>query len=219
MMNINIAVIGGGDSAEYEISVLSQDTVLKNLPSKYEAYKVLLKNGSWWVEIDNKRISIDLNDFSFEHNQVKVKFDFAFIVIHGTPGEDGLLQGYLDLVGVPYNTPDQMASTLTFNKWACNNLLRSLGFNCAKSVLIRGTQDKRSNEIVDALGLPIFVKPNDGGSSFGVSKVKDLSEIEGAIKTAFEHGDEVIIEESLNGVEVTCGVITDDSGFMYNIST
>lgn len=209
MEKLNIAVIGGGDSAEFEISVLSQGTVLENLPAEYNSYKVMLVDGNWWVEQDSDRFEIDLNDFSFTEEKAKTKFDFAFIVIHGTPGEDGLLQGYLDLMKVPYNTPDQMASTLTFNKWACNHLLRSLGYNCAKSILIRNREDADQKNIVDTLGLPVFVKPNDGGSSFGVSKVKVEGDLKSAIDEAFSHGAEVIIEESLEGIEVTCGVITN----------
>lgn len=214
-MKLNIAVIGGGDSAEIEISVLSQKTVLSNLPeSKYNLYKVMLVANRWWVEIDGEKINIDLNDFSFQLGGKKIKFDFAFVVIHGTPGEDGLLQGYLDLVKVPYNTPDQMSSTLTFNKWACNHLLRSIGFYCAKSWLLRDDNSVPYQEIIKKLGLPLFVKPNDGGSSFGVSKVKKEEDLGVAIQEAFKHGDEVIIEETLNGLEVTCGVITNKGQVM-----
>ncbi len=210
-MKFNIAVIGGGDSAEIEISLLSQQTVIDNLDvSKYNVYKVMLVDKKWTVEIGQDKLPVDLNDFSFTYKGRYTKFDFAFIVIHGTPGEDGIIQGYFDLKGIPYNTPGHMTSTMTFNKWACNHVLRSIGFNCAKSVLVRKGVSLDAEGIVKTLGLPLFVKPNDGGSSFGVTKVKEAEQIMTAIDTAFEHGSEVIIEECLSGTEVTCGVITRD---------
>lgn len=210
-MKPNIAVIGGGDSAEIEISLLSQQTVLDHLNAdKYNIFKVIVKDQYWYVDYEGEKLDVDRDDFSFTVSGSKVKFDFAFIVIHGTPGEDGLMQGYFELIGVPYNTPGHMASTITFNKWACNHLLRSLGLNCAKSVLVSNTENVDVESILGQLELPLFVKPNDGGSSFGVSKVKEKGGVEAAIAEAFRHGSEVIIEETLVGTEVTCGVVRID---------
>lgn len=204
----NVAVIGGGDSSEIVVSKKSRATIIANLDArKYMIYPVLITNEKWVVEFSGKEYAIDKNDFSFTIEGKKVVFDFAYITIHGTPGEDGKLQGYFDLLGIAYNTPSQLASTLTFNKWACNTLLKQLGFNCAASVLLRDIGNTNVSDVLDQLGLPCFVKPNDGGSSFGTSKVNDPSALFPAIENAFAHGEEVIIESMLNGTEVTCGIV------------
>ena len=206
-----VAVIGGGDSSEIVVSKKSRATIIANLDArKYMVYPVLIEGNKWVVELNSKEYPIDKNDFSAQVEDKKVVFDFAYITIHGTPGEDGKLQGYFDLLNIPYNTPSQLASTITFNKWACNTLLKQLGYNCAKSVILRKEDEVDVATILDALGLPCFVKPNDGGSSFGASKVKDPSAVIPAIEKAFEHGKEVIAESMLKGTEVTCGIVRLD---------
>jgi D-alanine-D-alanine ligase len=128
-------------------------------------------------------------------------------MVHGTPGEDGYLQGYFDLLNIPYSSPGHFECTLTFNKWACNHLLRSLGYNCAKSVLLKKSGALNTDQIQSELGYPVFVKPNDGGSSYGVSKVSKVDDLKKAVEHAFEHGSEVIIESELKGREITNGVL------------
>ena len=132
-------------------------------------------------------------------------FDFAYITIHGTPGEDGRLQGYFDLIGMPYSSCSQLVSALTFNKFVCNNYLRSFGINVSDSIRLFKGQTVTEEEAVSRLGLPVFVKPNDGGSSFGVTKVKEASQLQPAIAKAFAEGDEVMLESFISGTEVTCG--------------
>ncbi len=203
-----IAVIGGGDSAEIVISKKSRATIVAHLDSaKYEVYPVLMAGNEWVVEKDEKKYPIDKNDFSTSIEGKKITFDYAYITIHGTPGEDGKLQGYFDLLGIPYSTPSQLVSAITFNKWTCNTLLKQLGIHCADSVLLRKNDTIDITRILDIVKLPCFVKPNDGGSSFGASKVKTPDTLLNAIKLAFEHGKEVIIESMLTGTEVTCGIV------------
>lgn len=205
----NIAVIGGGDSAEIVISKKSRATIVSHISkSEYNVFPVMIVGESWTADIDGSTYAVDRSDFSITKDGIKIKFDFAYITIHGTPGEDGKLQGYFDLLGIPYNTPNQLTSALTFNKWTCNTLLKQLGVNCATSYLLRSPKEGLAIEqILDVVGLPCFVKPNDGGSSFGASKVDSPSELLGAIEKAFEYGDEVIVEEMLSGTEVTCGIV------------
>lgn len=208
-MKRKVAVICGGYSHEKEISMKSVETVMKYIDrALYEPYKIFMEE-EWKVECEGSYIAIDKNDFSFLLKGEKIVFDIAFIVIHGTPGEDGKLQGYFDMLGIPYTTPSQNVSALTFNKWACNNILRTQSVRCAKSVLLKNKSIADEDFIVKELGLPCFVKPNDGGSSFGVSKVGKKEELAQAIEKAFDHGTEVVIEEFLKGTEVTNGVYKD----------
>lgn len=203
---IKLAAIGGGYSSEKEISLKSVQTILNNLdPKKYDCYKVIIDRSGWYCEHQHKVYEIDKNDFSIP--ELDVKFDFAFIMIHGTPGEDGKLQSYLDMVNIPYSTCDHLMTTLTFNKWACNNFVSRFGINCAKSELVRSTAEFDPEQIIANLGLPVFVKPNDGGSSFGVTKVKQTSELPKAIEKARSEGTDVIIESFLEGREITIGAM------------
>ncbi len=203
---LNVALVYGGYSHEKVISVKSADTIFNNLSSdKYKVYRIIIDEKGWHCQHETGQIEVNKNDFSVTIDNDHVCFDFAYITIHGTPGEDGLLQAYFDLLSIPYNTPKHLASTITFNKWACNQLLKSEGINCADSVLLRSETDLDPKTISHQLGMPCFVKPNDGGSSFGTSKVEKASELPTAVKNAFEHGKEVIIESCLTGTEVTCG--------------
>ncbi len=204
----NIAIIAGGNSSDYEVSMKSGKNIYDEVDeNRYNKYLVILKGRDWHVEIGEKKYPVDRNDFSFTRDGEKILFDFAYITIHGVPGENGLLQGYLDMMGVPYGCCNVLASALTFDKHTCNTYLKSYGVNVADSVmLIRGmTYDV--NEIINEVGLPCFVKPNAEGSSFGVTKVKEAAQLEDALKKAFALCREVLIETFIDGTELTCGVV------------
>ncbi|PKQ60378.1 D-alanine--D-alanine ligase A [Labilibaculum filiforme] len=211
-MKRTIAVIAGGDSAEFEISLQTSNHIFSILDTeKYIPYLVILKGTDWNVKIDNEYYPVDKNDFSFSIKDKKVKFDFAYIGIHGTPGENGILQGYLNLLSVPHSTCDVFSSSLSFNKHACNSYLKSLGFRVAQSILLKKNQNYSTQVINDHLGMPCFVKPNADGSSFGITKVKRIDELNEAIAKAFGEGKEVIIEEFIDGLEFTCGLVKTKS--------
>ncbi|MBL4706253.1 MAG: D-alanine--D-alanine ligase [Flavobacteriales bacterium] len=206
-MNKRIAVIDGGFSDEAQISFKSADTVMYNLdPDQYEAHRIRITDNNWIYDPEGRRLSVDKNDFSVDLDGVKLLFDCAMIIIHGTPGEDGKLQGYFDLIGLPYTTCDQLTSTLTFNKYFCNRVLETYGIKCAKALLFRHSNEFTDQQVIDQLGLPCFVKPNDGGSSFGAAKVNTAAELRDCILNAFEHGKQVIVEEFMAGTEVTNGI-------------
>ena len=199
----NIAIIAGGNSSEYEVSMKSGKNIYDEVDeNRYNKYLVILKGRDWHVEIGEKKYPVDRT-----RDGEKILFDFAYITIHGVPGENGLLQGYLDMMGVPYGCCNVLASALTFDKHTCNTYLKSYGVNVADSVmLIRGmTYDV--NEIINEVGLPCFVKPNAEGSSFGVTKVKEAAQLEDALKKAFALCREVLIETFIDGTELTCGVV------------
>ena len=206
-MKKHIAVIDGGYSNEAEISFKSADTVMNNLNTdQYVPHRIRITKESWTYDPLGLNLEVNKSDFSVQLKDSIQKFDCAMIVIHGTPGEDGKLQAYFDMIGMPYNTCDQMSSTLTFNKYYCNRALETYGFNCAKAILLRKSTSWSAPAIVTELGLPCFVKPNDGGSSFGATRVTEEGQLEAAINSAFQHGKEVIIEEFISGTEVTNGV-------------
>lgn len=211
MSKLNLAVIAGGFSSEIIVSLKSVETLLKHLDSdKYNLYKVIIDQNGWNVHSDDKTYEINKTDFSALVEGYKINFDFAFITIHGTPGEDGRLQAYFDLVNIPYSTPGYLASTITSNKYVCNSFLIHNGFRCANSIIIRKGDSIDTGKIINKLSLPCFVKPADGGSSFGVSKVDKESDLVSAVSHAFDHGSEVMIESQITGVEVTCGVYTKE---------
>lgn len=206
-MKKNIAVLMGGYSHEAQISMKSGETVLKHIDSeKYNTVKIVIDEKGWNAHFNEQVIPVDKNDFSVTRQGEKIKFDLAFVVIHGTPGEDGKLQAYFDMIGMKYTTSGVLPLALTFNKYACNTYLQQLGIRCAKSIRITRESSVNPNEIANEIGLPMFIKPSDGGSSFGVTKVKSKEEIESAIQTALEHGTEAVIESFVNGTEVTCGI-------------
>lgn len=209
MSKKNLAVIAGGYSHEKIVSLKSVETLLNHLDQeKYSLFKVIIDEEGWFVHLnDGTTINIDKSDFSFQNaNSEKVNFDFAFITIHGTPGEDGRLQAYLDLVNIPFSTPGYLASTVTSNKYVCNSFLSNNGFDCAESLIIRKDTRWDSESILEKIGLPCFVKPVDGGSSFGVTKVTANIQFDDAVRLALQHGSESMVESFVNGTEVTCGV-------------
>lgn len=217
-MKRKIAIVAGGDSSEYAVSLRSAAGINSFLdPEKYDIRIVVLKGADWQVVQDwemkegeviiGTTLPVDKNDFSYRLNGEKVRFDFAYITIHGTPGENGLLQGYFEMLHIPYSCCGVLAAALTFNKFACNHYLQDFGYRIAKSILLRkGAERPSDEEIVKQLGLPCFIKSNVGGSSFGCTKVKTLEGVSSAIESAFREGDEVICEAFMQGTEVTCGV-------------
>ncbi|KAA6325046.1 D-alanine--D-alanine ligase A [termite gut metagenome] len=206
-MKRTIAIVAGGDSSELPVSLRSAQGIYSFMDKeKYELYMVEMQKLRWEVCLpDGAKTPIDRNDFSFINGAEKVKFDFAYITIHGTPGEDGLLQGYFDMLRIPYSCCDVLPSALTFNKFACNQYLKGYGICIAESLMIRQDFDISDKEIVEKIGLPCFIKPNLGGSSFGVSKVETKEQLQPAIEKAFQEAPEVMIESFIDGTEVTCG--------------
>ena len=224
-MKKKIAIIAGGDSSEYGVSLRSAAGIESFLcHEQYDITIVLLRGNDWKAKVgEDKWVAIDKNDFSFIHNGVKNTFDFAYITIHGTPGENGLLQGYFDMLGIPYSCCGVLAAAMTFNKYTCNHYLKGFGVRVAESVLLRKAKGERlevkGEDIIEQVGLPCFIKTNVGGSSFGVTKVKTLEEVEPAIEKAFAEGDEVICEAFMKGVEITCGVYkTKDKAVAFPIT-
>lgn len=206
-MKTRVAIAMGGFSPEFEISMLSGNVVYENLDrTRYEPYKALILKDRWVVEMDGKEYPIDKNDFSITLDNGKVLFDVVFMAIHGTPGEDGLLQAYFELIGLPHTTSPQFESALTFNKAECSALLKYFGVNTPNAYYLAKHETANPDEIVDALGLPLFVKPNRSGSSYGVSKVKSKSELPAAIEKAFQYDTQIVMESAVIGTEVGCGV-------------
>jgi D-alanine-D-alanine ligase len=207
-----IAIAAGGNSSEFEISVKSADEVCKALSSKYMIYIIMIRSSDWYWE-DQKGMyhNIDKNDFKLITDDLKVRFDAVFIAIHGTPGENGLLQGYFDMLKIPYSSCDAFCSALTFNKQACKSFLKVYKIPMADSILLRKGVHPDLVAISKKIGMPCFVKPNDSGSSFGVSKVKKNEELLNAINRALKESDEVLIEAFMKGREVACGVVKTSS--------
>lgn len=205
-MKKNVAIIWGGYSSEIVVSEKSMNGIYSFLDKqKYNIYKIKIDKNSWTAEIEGKEYTVDKNDFSISFNSTKIKIDFAYITIHGTPGEDGRLQGYFDMLNIPYSSCNWMASALTFNKFFCNNFLRNFGLNVAKSVYLNKDTKYDIHTIAETLKFPIFIKPNTGGSSFATTKVKEIDKIQEAIDFAFSEASDVIIESFISGREVTCG--------------
>jgi D-alanine-D-alanine ligase len=205
----NIAIVAGGNSSEFVVSLISGDNVFAAIDkNKFDPWLVHMKGNEWSV-IENgiKIAGIDKSDFSFSLNNTKIRFDYASINIHGTPGEDGILQGYFDLLKIPYSTSNVHSSSLTFNKWFCNNYLQNFGIHMARSVILRKGDHVDTSKIIDKLGLPVFVKPNAGGSSFGITKVKTEEELKPAIHKAREESRDALVEEFIEGTEYTCGLV------------
>jgi len=208
-MKINVALISGGYSKEDVVSFNSAKEIAKSIDkSRFKVYQVLI-NREKWVYIDNQNVEfeVDKNDFSVIVHENRLKFDVAFITIHGAPGEDGRLQGYFDMIGMPYTTCDAFTSALTFNKVATKRYLQMLGVHTAPYIFLKKDDRYDVEQIVEDLGLPLFVKPNAGGSSFGITKVKAISELKNAINAAFDEDGEILIESFIDGTEVTCGLI------------
>ncbi len=208
-MKINVAIVAGGDSPEYQISVNSANTVIKHLDRrKYNPFIVIIRGKEWMLQLDKtKEARIDKNDFSCMADGKKLNFDVVFNAIHGTPGENGTLQSYFDIIGIPYTGSGSFASTLTFNKYVCKLFLEKFGIPTARSILVQSDEDWRERIKSGEVTCPCFVKPNNSGSSFGVSQVKKPDDLPTAISKALQEDNEIIIEEFIDGTEVTCGLM------------
>ena len=206
-MKKKIAIVAGGYSSESVISLKSAQGLQSYIDAeRYEVYIVLINREKWFVQGENKtEIPIDKNDFGFIQAGRKIHFDFAYITIHGTPGENGLLQGYFDMIGLPYSSCGALTSALTFNKYFCNKFLKNFGVKTAESILLRKEDKLDSVAVYSKLGLPLFVKPNDSGSSFGITKVNSANQLQSSIINAFKEGTDVLVEQFIPGMEVTCG--------------
>ena len=216
-----IAIVAGGDSSEYVVSLRSAQGIWSFVDhSKYETSIIVIKGTEWkMVQYDGKQYDwdktwpVDREDFSVVKDGVKLTFDFAYIIIHGTPGENGILQGYFDMIRMPYSCCGVLAAALTCSKFTCNRYLSTFGIPVAKSILLHVGEEVDTEQCVKELGLPVFVKPNAGGSSYATTKVKTPEELQPAIAAAkHEATGEVIIESFMQGTEVTCGCYTSRDG-------
>lgn len=206
---MNVAIVYGGYSPEWVISEKSAKVVFTHLNSeRHRCTLVRIAKEGWHARLaDGRQVEMDRNDFSYQVDGQRHSFDVVFNAIHGTPGEDGRLQGYFDMLGIPYTSPGVAGSALTFNKALCNGFLRQYAdVNIATSVIIHRGDAIDVGSILARVGLPCFVKPSCAGSSFGISKVKRAEDFDAALTLAFEHDHEVVIEQFIKGVEVSCGV-------------
>lgn len=203
-----IAIVCGGDSSEHDVSLRSGQGLYSFFDKeRYNIYLVDVKGTDWHVALDNgETIEIDKNDFSFVMNGKHVYFDYAYITIHGQPGENGVMQGYFDLIHLPYSTSGVLVEAMTFDKYVLNNYLRGFGINVADSILLRRGEAYDEEEIAKRIGMPCFVKPAADGSSFGVSKVKNADQLAPALRVAFMESNEVMIEGFLDGTEISQGI-------------
>ncbi len=221
MKKRTIAIVAGGDSSELVVSLRSAQGIYSFIDKeRYHLYIVEMEGKRWEAVLpDGSKTPIDRNDFSFVEGGKKRKFDFVYITIHGTPGENGILQGYFDLIGMPYSSCNVLASAITFNKFTCNQYLKGFGIRVSESMILRKGFDILDEEVINKVGLPCFIKPNAGGSSFGVTKVKTKEEIQPAIDKAFRESDEVMFEAFMKGTEITCGCYkTKDKEVVFPIT-
>ena len=221
MKKRTIAIVAGGDSSELVVSLRSAQGIYSFIDKdRYNLYIVEMEGKRWEVVLpDGSKTPIDRNDFSFVENGEKKNFDFAYITIHGTPGENGILQGYFDLIGMPYSSCNVLVSAITFNKFTCNQYLKGFGIRVSESLILRKDFEILDEEVINKVGLPCFIKPNAGGSSFGVTKVKTKEDIQPAIEKAFKESDEVMIEAFMKGTEITCGCYkTKDKEVVFPIT-
>ena len=202
-----IAIVAGGDSSENPVSLRSAATILEYMDKdKYEPYILEIEGKNWQVHVkEGVTAPVDLNDFSFTYQNKKTVFDYAYIIIHGTPGENGVLEGYLRLMRIPFSTCDVLPSALTFNKFVLNKTMKSCKVNVADSRRLRRGDPVDPDKIIEKVGLPCFIKPTDGGSSFGTTKVKTREQIIPAVEEAFKENSEIMIESFMQGIEVTNG--------------
>ena len=220
-MKKNIAIITGGDSSELVISLKSAGEVDRHLdPLKYNTWIVYIRDQDWHVKAPGEvQIAVNRKDFSFEQGGSEIRFDYAFIAMHGPPGENGILQQYFDDLGIPYSSSGAESLALTFNKFECKSVISSKGILTAGAVLLKSGESYSTTKVLDEVGLPCFVKPNNGGSSFGVSKVNLAEELNKAVNQAFSEDDEVLVESFLSGPELTCGVLkTPSKEFVFPVT-
>lgn len=208
-MKINVALLTGGYSGESVISMRSAQNILQWIDKKkFDIYLLYITKEEWFYQQDGNKIFIDKNDFSLTLRNEKIHFDVALIMIHGTPGEDGQLQGYLEMMKIPFTSCSSAVSSITFHKYLCNNFVRSFGdINVAESILIQKSTHISPEDIIKKIGLPCFVKPEAGGSSIGTSKVTKAEQLIPAISKALSEDQNCMVEKFISGREITCGVI------------
>jgi D-alanine-D-alanine ligase len=220
----NIAVIYGSDSSEWEVSVRSGEFTASQIDgTRYNVYEIFARFGNWFLKayrrngeertvLSDGEVTVDKTDFSVMLGGEKIKFDYAYIMQHGTPGENGLMQGYLEMLGVPHSGCNAFVSAITFDKFSCKSYLKDVDFvKCADDIFLRkgDSIEGVAEKAVRRLGLPMFVKPTDGGSSFGVTKVKSAEDFDKAVEYAFSEGNMLIAEAAITGRELTCAVYYD----------
>lgn len=208
MSRKNIALLAGGFTGEYQVSVNSAKNIAANLDAtKYNVYTIYINRDGWFYASQEGNIPVDKNDFSITLGGEKVKFDFAFITVHGTPGEDGKLQGYFDLMGIPYNTCDATTSAITMNKAYTKAIVHGIhGLHTARSIQLFKTGIHEASNVVSSLKFPLFIKPNNGGSSVGMSKVQNVAGLHDAFERAFKEDDQILVEEFIKGREFSIGI-------------
>lgn len=210
-----IAIIAGGDSSEHDVSMRSAAGIGSWIDrDKFEVYTIETRGTEWLAHLPSGKLSpVYLHNFSFKDDWGKdIKPDFAYITIHGTPGENGILQGYFDLLKIPYSTCSLLVAAMTFDKFTLNQYLKGFGVKVAEEVLVRKNMEVKAEDIAEKVGLPCFVKPNAGGSSFGVTKCKTVEDIPAAIDKAREESDDVLIETLMTGIEIANGVYKTKNG-------
>ena len=207
-----IGIFCGGFSSEFEISIKSATTILNNFPDGYEAFLIVVSKEKWTAKYQGNEYDLDLNSLSFEAGDNRINLDMGLVYVHGNPGENGKLQAFLEMKGIPCINSGALASELSFDKWYCNQFLKGFDILVAKSLFLTSKNDFSIDQIIAELGLPVFVKPSDSGSSYGISKVKTKEELAPAIEFAFNEGNTILIESFLDGTEVTCGVYRKTDG-------
>jgi D-alanine-D-alanine ligase len=206
-MKFNLAVITGGDSSEYEVSLKSSKKILRSIDTKkFNPYEISIVGDNWTVLNYDEEIKVNKDDFSFLLNGEKIKINVAFLILHGAPAENGKLQAYFDMIKLPYVGCNNLTSAITFNKFVCNNFVKNFDVKVANSIVLYKGEEFDQTEILTKLSLPVFVKPNEAGSSFGVSKVNTSEELLPAIEKAFSEDNSIMIEEFIEGLEVTNGI-------------
>ncbi len=207
-----VGLFCGGYSSEFEISMKSAETIVNNFPKEYEIVKIEVTKAAWFVHTSGEKALFSLDSCSYLDSGIEKRIDIGLVYIHGNPGENGKIQAFLDMKEIPYLNSSALASELSFDKWYCNQFLKNFGIAVAKSLFLTNRNQFSIDYIIEKLGLPLFVKPSDSGSSFGISKVNKSEELNEALNKAFAEGNTVIIESFLKGTEVTCGVYRRKDG-------
>ena len=206
-----VGIFCGGFSSEWEISLKSAQTIQDNFPKNFSTVKIVVEKDNWFALIGEDSFPFDINSMTFNDGKL-MKIDIGIVYIHGDPGENGKIQALLEMKNIPYLNSGPLASALSFDKWYCNQFLKGFGIKVAKSLLLMQINQVSPEKIIEELGLPVFVKPSDSGSSYGISKVKALTEMLPALEKAFKEGRTVVVESFLDGTEVTCGVYRRKNG-------
>jgi D-alanine-D-alanine ligase len=206
-----VGIFCGGFSSEWEISLKSAQTIQDNFPKEFSTVKIVVDKDNWKAFIGEDTFIFDLNTMTFNNGKL-TKIDIGIVYIHGDPGENGKIQALLEMKNIPYLNSGPLASALSFDKWYCNQFLKGFGINVAKSLFLTDVNHFTPENIINELALPVFVKPSDSGSSYGISKVKTQDEMLPALEKAFKEGRTVVVESFLDGIEVTCGVYRRKKG-------